>query len=101
MKFLDKIQFLKSRVRLDIHTKADIRARLSHIIEEGAAVRDRELVRHISQRSFIHQLFYTPMPVFAVIAIIALLGGGTSFAAQGALPGDTLYPIKVNVNEKI
>lgn len=41
------------------------------------------------------------MPIFAVIALVALLGGGTSFAAQGALPGDILYPVKVNVNEEV
>ncbi len=41
------------------------------------------------------------MPIFAAIALVALLGGGTSFAAQGALPGDALYPVKVNVNEEV
>ena len=34
------------------------------------------------------------------IIIALLLGGGTSFAAENALPGDVLYPIKVNINEK-
>ncbi len=32
---------------------------------------------------------------------LAVVFGGTSFAAQGALPGDVLYPIKIHVNEKI
>ncbi len=37
-----------------------------------------------------------------IILIVALLlGGGTSFAAQSSLPGDTLYPIKVSVNESV
>ena len=39
------------------------------------------------------------VPAFAIILL--LLGGGTSYAAQRALPGDILYPIKINVNEKI
>jgi len=32
--------------------------------------------------------------------ILAIGGGSLSFAAEGALPGDWLYPIKINVNEK-
>ena len=30
-----------------------------------------------------------------------MIGGGTSFAAQGALPGDFLYPVKTEFNENI
>ena len=40
-----------------------------------------------------------PMPIILIIAL--LIGGGTSFAAEGALPGDVLYPIKVSVNEEV
>jgi len=36
-----------------------------------------------------------------VIAIIILLGGGASFAAENVLPGDALYPVKVSVNEEV
>lgn len=40
------------------------------------------------------------MPVLASVLILVLGTGGTvSYAAQGALPGDTLYPIKIYVNE--
>lgn len=35
------------------------------------------------------------------IIIALLLGGETSFAAEGALPGDVLYPIKIHVNENV
>ncbi len=37
------------------------------------------------------------------LAVLALLiiGTGTSFAAEGALPGDSLYTLKINVNEKV
>jgi hypothetical protein len=39
--------------------------------------------------------------VAAVFAVVLVFGAGTSFAAQGSLPGDFLYPIKVNVNENV
>jgi len=37
----------------------------------------------------------------AVLLVVVVFGTGTSFAAQVALPGDLLYPIKVSVNEEI
>lgn len=37
---------------------------------------------------------------FAIILIVSATGG-TSFVARNSLPGDTLYPIKINLNEKV
>ncbi len=44
-----------------------------------------------------HQL----VSVIAVILIIALSGNGIVLAANNSLPGDVLYPLKVNVSEPI
>src|SRR3989344_3681106 len=33
--------------------------------------------------------------------LIVLVGGGTSYAAESALPGDSLYAVKIGINEKI
>lgn len=35
----------------------------------------------------------------SALAIIVLVGGGTAYGAQGALPGDALYPVKINIVE--
>jgi hypothetical protein len=32
---------------------------------------------------------------------VVFLGAGTSYAAESALPGDVLYPVKIQVNEKV
>lgn len=46
--------------------------------------------------------FILQLRMIAVGLIVALfVGGGVSFAAEGALPGDALYPVKVNVNENV
>jgi hypothetical protein len=37
----------------------------------------------------------------AVVAVTALIGTSTAFAAVGSLPGDTLYPVKIHVNERV
>lgn len=44
-----------------------------------------------------------PQGRFAVLAVVVLVstGVGTSYAAQGSLPGDALYAVKININEKI
>ena len=39
------------------------------------------------------------MPIAILLAVFVSIG--TSFAAQGALPGDMLYPVKTEVNENI
>ncbi|MDD5318505.1 MAG: DUF5667 domain-containing protein [Candidatus Pacebacteria bacterium] len=38
---------------------------------------------------------------FALVIAILFLTAGTSFAAEGSLPGDVLYPVKINVNEQV
>ncbi len=38
---------------------------------------------------------------FSAALLILVVGGGTSYAAQTALPGDALYPVKIGINEKI
>ncbi len=37
----------------------------------------------------------------AGLLVFVLAGTGTVSAAQGALPGDLLYPVKVSINEKV
>lgn len=41
------------------------------------------------------------MKATLILALMVGLGGGTSFAAQQSVPGDTLYPVKVHVNENV
>lgn len=43
-------------------------------------------------------LFRIPVLALMLLSLI-ILGGATTFAAAGALPGDILYPLKVNVLE--
>jgi hypothetical protein len=43
----------------------------------------------------------TVKPLLAVLALAVLAGGGVSYAAEVALPGDSLYWVKTDVNEKV
>ena len=52
----------------------------------------------------VHSYFFPlrTMPIVAIIAALVLsAGGGAALAAEAALPGDFLYPLKVHVNEEV
>ena len=36
-----------------------------------------------------------------ILIIILIIGGGASFAAEQAVPGNLLYPVKISINEKV
>jgi hypothetical protein len=36
-----------------------------------------------------------------ILALVLAVSGGTAFAAEGSLPGDALYPVKVGINEQV
>lgn len=56
-------------------------------------------LRHASSPFLV--FFMHPMPLAALALILTVSLGGVSFAAEGALPGDALYTVKVAVNEKV
>lgn len=65
----------------------------SSVSSEGRA-------RHHKYRTkFNKHSFRKTMPITLLIAL--LLGGSVSYAAEGTVPGDTLYPIKIHVNENV
>lgn len=101
----EQLKILAQRITLGEARKRVLQKALLVRIEEDAALRVGRAHRHSIYQgsSFTHlikSLYLKPMPII-ILLIIALAGGGTSFAAQGALPGDILYPVKINVNEEV
>lgn len=100
--FLEKLKKASHEVEFSSEKKAEIKSYLHRIVEADLTVREGDLARHnMGIRSNLYKPNYKTMSVYAVIAIVALLGGGTSFGAEAALPGDALYPVKVSVNENV
>ncbi len=56
--------------------------------------------RYAPQNRFFAFVNMHAMPMMAAVLMLAV-GGGTAAAAERALPGDILYPIKVHVNEEV
>lgn len=70
--------------------------------QQAIFVRRMELDRRIRQRSrLLFRNFFTSktMPIFLALVLLVTAGGGVSLAAQGALPGETLYPAKIALEE--
>ncbi len=85
----------KTRMRQELSAFADF-----HAVRVAEDVRSIEKV----QSNSVFTLFTTTYTriMKATLLIALLVGtGGTSFAAQGAVPGDLLYPVKVHVNETV
>lgn len=83
------------KVKLEANEKSEMRDFLS--------VRIGNDTRHTYRNSFLHFNLFHKRNMFAGILafIILLTGGGTSYAAEAAIPGDILYPVKIEVNEKV
>ncbi len=83
--------------------KIKLKAKEKSAIRDFLRVRIVGDVRHISYNPFIYiNLFNHKTMLASIIAAILLLtGGGTSLAAESSVPGDILYPIKTEVNERV
>ena len=94
--FLEKLQQARHAVRFAPERKKTMRDYLVRMTAADVVLRAPRK-EHRPFGSF----FMRPMPVLAGIMGLVLVGSSTSLAAQGALPGEFLYPVKVGVTEKI
>jgi hypothetical protein len=90
-KWLKKIIHNAREVNLTAREK---RVMLSRILGKGSIP---------SPYSFMLTVMEYRRRIVAAVVVVAIItaSGGTSLAATGALPGEALYAVKVNVNEEI
>ena len=96
---LAKILNKAREVKMTIEEKSLLKSNIMSHMEAGAF--SEEVVHKLPKKSpyVFHSLFAKGMVLAVVIIVIA--SGGVSFAANSSLPGEILYTIKVNINEKI
>jgi hypothetical protein len=103
LKIKEYIETLK-----DMKLSSSSRSRMQDSLQEYArfhAVRvvgDSRSIEQVPQRtSLFTQFKQSKSMTAAIIAIALIVGGGTSYAAEGAVPGDFLYTVKTEVNENV
>lgn len=96
MKFFKQLKSIKL-------SREEKQKSLDFLLARIEPVRNYYNFRHNNQKAPFLQLFTNHKPMIAgiIAALVLALSGGTSYAAQGALPGDTLYPVKTHINEVV
>ncbi len=90
-----------TQIRMDEAARERTRALLSEYVKMRPIRADATSVSGEPRYNRFSEFFMRhSMPAFAAVLVLAV-GGGTAAAAEGALPGDILYPIKVHVNEEV
>ena len=92
-KLLKHLQKNTEHIRLSDAEKGAMRARMHEAM--GVSVQPRA-----TKSPYTHWFFMSRSFAFAIVLVV-LAGGGTTFAAEGSLPGDLLYPLKVNITERV
>lgn len=92
-------QFVE-HIKLTDQERAEMRANLRHFMAEYP-VRWTFIERFFAKTPSTVPGVTFMRPAFAVLLIVLLAGGGTTYAAADALPGDVLYSVKTKINEPI
>lgn len=80
-------------LRLTPEEKTDIRRAVQHAVYADPAP--------ASMWSWLRMPVRLPATAFSILLLLGLSGGTLAYAAEGAVPGDTLYGVKIYVNESI
>ena len=102
-RFLEKLRGNKEQVFLPESSKQRIRNAVAAFVREHPVVSET-VVHPTQQRSFfmhVRAFFARPMFIPALVVLLFVAGAGTTLAAHDAMPGDMLYPVRINVTEKV
>jgi hypothetical protein len=91
---LNNIKQAAGQIRLSHDEKAVMRAKIFAAIDTAHTPAPR--------RTHTSYWFFSMRYVAAFsLILVVLVGSGTTYAAQGSLPGGLLYPVKIYVNEQV
>jgi len=98
-----KLNTEAEKISLTKEEKFSVRNILISYSKKSPFINEKEVkeIRQFSVLSSYSFLRNKRVLISAFVILLLILGGGTSYAAEQTLPGDILYPVKVNFNEKI
>ena len=93
---LNNLKTEAAKLRLSAQEKSAMKARIFGV-PAPVAMAPQSSPYFIFSYQFLQARVLAPMMVLLVVFV----GAGTAGAAQGSLPGDLLYPVKISVNEAV
>lgn len=96
---LEKFIKRAKSVKLQEEERALMKTELLAFIERQGKAKQVMAVPPQSLASYYAKFLLRPIPLMVIFLL--LISTGTSFAAQNALPGDILYPVKIHVDETV
>ena len=100
-----KLRRQLNKIAMTNKESANMRGRLlAYMKKNPSTVRNTDEARRTTGKPHgLLPLFLTKRLMFVsiILALVAMVGGGTAFAAETTIPGDLLYPIKVHINENV
>jgi len=101
--FFEQLKKETQHIRLSMREREGIRCALEEAMHRPAQAGAHPLTRSPIRIIPSPFLFIAPrlMSSLAFVLILAVAGSGTAYAAEAAVPGDVLYPVKVRVNEPL
>jgi cytochrome b involved in lipid metabolism len=94
--FEEQLKRAIKEIKLSDQERSALRKRL---VSQMAQTTLPAASRRMYSRTLTQTRIKRTMPIALLIAL--LMSGGVSYAAEGTAPGDTLYPVKVHVNENV
>lgn len=95
-KIEEQLQQTLSSISLSHTEREDVRAALLSEMERSPLPASFQQSGSSRFTKITHKKF---MPIALLIAL--LMSGSVSYAAEGTAPGDTLYPVKIHLNEQV
>ncbi|HEV8666577.1 MAG TPA: hypothetical protein VN665_01875, partial [Candidatus Paceibacterota bacterium] len=100
--FFTQFKNLGRTIKLSQGEKQRMRVNLYNYLEQNPMDAFTAPVKIISKPVASPFFFFSPRYMVPIALLLVVgLSGGTAFAAEGALPGNPLYAVKVNVNEPV
>jgi hypothetical protein len=84
----------------DLRFRSAARQRILTTLKAHQPVTFENQLRHVLQNIRLFSIRRPAMAIAIVLALVlSLMGGSIGYASQGAIPGDFLYPLKLQVEE--
>lgn len=98
MKELKPLKNIIDSLRLNVHEKNEGRDRFLAFMEKHPVEKKRLGAKFLESFASLHR---PARLVASSLGILVVFCSSISYAADSSLPGDTLYPIKIYVNEEV